>query len=128
MLSYAIAALVSNAHFSTCPNTWYQMYLSNVSHCSCVISFTNITMFPYSEQIQDIELYGTSVGDDLVAKWTNSSKRNFFLWTLGTLNNTVEMILMLKWTISNISNGYSMYIDYKLKIWCIVIINYFSKP
>ena len=31
------------------------------AHRSCVIPFT---MFPYSEQVQDIELYGTSVGDD----------------------------------------------------------------
>ena len=35
---------------------------------TCVIPFTKITMFPYSEQVQDIELYGTSVGDDLDAK------------------------------------------------------------
>ena len=34
---------------------------------SCVILFTKITMFPYSEQVQDIELYGTSVGDNLDA-------------------------------------------------------------
>ena len=27
-------------------------------------------MFPYSEQVQDIEHYGASVGDDLGAKWT----------------------------------------------------------
>ena len=27
-----------------------------------------ITMFPYSEQVQDIEHYGASVGDDLDAK------------------------------------------------------------
>ena len=50
--------------------------------------------------------------------------------TLSTLNTDVqvlEMILMLKRTISNISNGYSMYIDYKLKNLCIAIINYFSK-
>ena len=38
------------------------------AHCSCVILFTKITLFPYSEQVQDIELYGTSVGDDLDAK------------------------------------------------------------
>ena len=37
-------------------------------HRSCVILFTKITMFPYSEEVQDIELYGTSVGDDLDAK------------------------------------------------------------
>ena len=38
------------------------------AHCSCVILFKNITMFPYSEQVQYNELYGTSVGDDLEAK------------------------------------------------------------
>ena len=38
------------------------------AHRSCVIPFTKITMFPYSEQVQDIELYGTSVGDDIDAK------------------------------------------------------------
>ena len=37
-------------------------------HHSCVIPFTKITMFPYSEQVQDIEHYGASVGDDLDAK------------------------------------------------------------
>ena len=39
-----------------------------VAHRSFVIPFTNITMFPYSEQVQDIEHYGASVGDDLVDK------------------------------------------------------------
>ena len=38
------------------------------AHSSYVIPFTKITIFPYSEQVQDIELYGTSVGDDLDAK------------------------------------------------------------
>ena len=42
----------------------YQMF----PHRSGVILFTNITMFPYSEQVQDIELYDTSVGDDLGVK------------------------------------------------------------
>ena len=51
-------------------NCTYRMF----AHLSCVIQFTKITMFPYSEQVQDIELYGTSVGDDLDAKLTNSSK------------------------------------------------------
>ena len=37
-------------------------------HRSCVIPFTKITMFPYPEQVQDIELHGASVGDDLDAK------------------------------------------------------------
>ena len=41
-------------------NCTYQMFL----HRSCV----KITMFPYSEQVQDIEHYGASVGDDLDAK------------------------------------------------------------
>ena len=39
-----------------------------LAHHSCVILITKITMFPYSEQVQDIELYDTSVGDDLDAK------------------------------------------------------------
>ena len=38
------------------------------AHRSCVIPFTKITMFPYSEQVQDIEHYNASVGDDLDAK------------------------------------------------------------
>ena len=38
------------------------------AHRSCVIPITKITMFPYSEQVQDIEHYGASVGDDLDAK------------------------------------------------------------
>ena len=45
-------------------NCTYQM----LAHHSCVILITKITMFPYSEQVQDIELYDTSVGDDLDAK------------------------------------------------------------
>ena len=45
-------------------NCTYQMF----AHRSGVILFTNITIFPYSEQFQDIELYDTSVGDDLGAK------------------------------------------------------------
>ena len=45
-------------------NCTYKMF----AHHSCVILFTKITLFPYSEQVQDIELYGTSVGDDLDAK------------------------------------------------------------
>ena len=45
-------------------NSTYQMF----AHRSCVIPFTNITMFPYAEQVQDIENYDASVGDDLDAK------------------------------------------------------------
>ena len=32
------------------------------------IPFTKITMFPFSEQVKDIQLYGVSDGDDLNAK------------------------------------------------------------
>ena len=45
-------------------NCTYEIF----AHCSCVIPFTKITMFPFSEQVQDIEHYGASVGDDLDAK------------------------------------------------------------
>ena len=38
------------------------------AHRSCVIPFTKITMLPYCEQVQDIEHYGASFGDDLDAK------------------------------------------------------------
>ena len=55
-------------------NCTYEMF----AHRSCVIPYTKITMFPYSEQVQDIEHYGASVGDDLDAKWTNSSKWSDF--------------------------------------------------
>ena len=45
-------------------NCAYKMFV----HRSCVIPSRKITMFPYSEQVRDIELYGASVGDDLDAK------------------------------------------------------------
>ena len=45
-------------------NCTYEIFV----HRSCVIPFTKITMFPYSEQVQGIEHYGASVGDDLDAK------------------------------------------------------------
>ena len=45
-------------------NRNYQMF----AHHSLVITFTKITMFPFSEQVQDIVLHGASVGDDLDAK------------------------------------------------------------
>ena len=38
------------------------------AHRSFVILFTKITMFPYSEQVQDIQHYSASVGDDLDEK------------------------------------------------------------
>ena len=45
-------------------NRTYQMF----AHRSCVIAFTKITMFPYPEQVQDIQHYNTSGGDDVDAK------------------------------------------------------------
>ena len=45
-------------------NCTYQMF----AHHGFVIPFKKNTRFPYSEQVQDCELYDTSVGDDLVAK------------------------------------------------------------
>ena len=45
-------------------NCTYQM----LAHHICMILITKITMFPYSEQVQDMELYSASVGDDLDAK------------------------------------------------------------
>ena len=45
-------------------NCTYQIF----AHRSCVIPFTKITMFPYSELVQDIEHYDASAGDDLDAK------------------------------------------------------------
>ena len=39
-----------------------------LAHRSFVIPFTKITMFPFSEQVKDIQLNGASVGDDLNAK------------------------------------------------------------
>ena len=55
-------------------NCTYQMF----AHHSCVIPFTKITMFDYSEQVQDIEHYSASVGDDLTLKLTNSNISNVF--------------------------------------------------
>ena len=45
-------------------NCTYQKFANR----SCAILFTKISLFPYSEQVQDSELYGSSVGDDLDAK------------------------------------------------------------
>ena len=55
-------------------NRTYQMFARR----SCVIPFTKITMLPYPEQVQDIEHYDASAGDDLDAKCSNSSKSNGF--------------------------------------------------
>ena len=45
-------------------NCTYQMF----AHHGFVIPFKKNAIFPYSEQVQDCELYDTSVGDDLDAK------------------------------------------------------------
>ena len=96
------------------------------AHRSCVIPFT---MFPYSEQVQDIELYGTMLE---------------MIRMLNELIQANEMVFMNFWYVDHYGasfgddidakmnyfkhiKGYSMYIDYKQKIWCIVVINYFSK-
>ena len=44
-------------------NCTYQMF----AHHGFVIPFKKNAMFPYSEQVQDCELYDTSVGDDLAS-------------------------------------------------------------
>ena len=45
-------------------NSTFRMF----AYRSCVITFTEITMFLYSEQVQDIKHYSASVGVDLDAK------------------------------------------------------------
>ena len=52
-----------------------------------MIPFTKITMFPFSEQVQDIELYGASVRDDLDA----------MIWMLNELIQANEMVFMNFW-------------------------------
>ena len=54
------------------------------AHHSFVILFTKLTMFSYSEQVEDIHMV-----------------------------QELEMILSQKIVQLNVSNGYSMYIDYK---------------
>ena len=43
-------------------NRTYQMF----AHHSCVLPFPLMTMFSYSEQVEDIEQYSASIGDDLM--------------------------------------------------------------
>ena len=57
------------------------------AHHSCVIPFTKITMFPYSEQVQDIEHYGASVGDEF--------------WMLNELIQANEKVFMNFWYIEH---------------------------
>ena len=45
-------------------NRAYKMF----THRSSVIPYTKITMLPYPEQVEDIEHYNASGGDDLDAK------------------------------------------------------------
>ena len=76
-----------------------------------MIPFTKITMFPYFEQVQDIEHYGTSVGDDLDSKQANEKVFTNY-WYIEHYGASFGDDIMLKITISNISHGYSMNIDY----------------
>ena len=47
---------------------WISTVLTkSFAHRSYVILFTKITLFPYFDKVQDIELYGSSVVDDLDA-------------------------------------------------------------
>ena len=52
-----------------------------------LILFTKITMFPYSEQVQDIEHYGASVGDEF--------------WMLNELIQANEKVFMNFWYIEH---------------------------
>ena len=62
-------------------------------------------------------------------KLTNSNISNGSnVISVHTTVQELEMILSQKITNLNVSNGYSMYIDYKQKNCCIVIINYFIGP
>ena len=63
MHSHLNLLLYGLTHISKCSKTWYQLYLLNHS---CWIPFTKLTMFPYCEQVEDIEHYGASVGDELI--------------------------------------------------------------
>ena len=51
--------------------------ITNLKYHWLFIIISKITMFPYSEQVQDLKLYGTSVGDDLKAKLTNTRTKWF---------------------------------------------------
>ena len=54
-------------------------------------------MFPYSEQVQDIEHYDANVGDDLDAKWINSSKSNGLYELLVIEHYGVDNNLSILW-------------------------------
>ena len=43
-------------------------YLVSTVLIKCLLAFPLMTMCPYSKQVQDIQHYGASVGDDLDAK------------------------------------------------------------
>ena len=69
------------------------------AHRSCVIPFTKITMFPYPEQVQDIEHYDASTGDDL------------------DVNERIQanhMVLMKSWTIKQYGAGIGDDFDAKI--------------
>ena len=56
-------------------------------------------MYSYSEQVEDIEHYNASIGDEFDAKMNSFRHIKWFLLNFGKLNTTekmLEMILMLK--------------------------------
>ena len=67
----------------------------------------------YSEQVEDIEHYSASIGDDWVIQANQMVLMNF--WYIEHYGARVGDDIDAKRTISNISNGYSMYFDYKQK-------------
>ena len=67
-------------------------------------------MRSYSEQVEDIEHYNASIEGEFECYNELSQAYELVLWNFGKLNSTeqvLEMTLMLKWTISNISNGFN---------------------
>ena len=63
-----IAALSQMRTFLNVPLLGINCTCQMSAHYSSVLAYTLMTMCPYSKQVQDIELYGASVGDDLDAK------------------------------------------------------------
>ena len=66
-------------------------------------------MCSYSEQVEDIEHYNASIGCEFDAQMNSFKHIKWFLRNFGKLismEQAMEMTLMLKWTNSNISNGF----------------------
>ena len=92
ILSCAIAALVSNAHFSKCPITWYQLVPIKCLH-TIVVCF-RLLCVPYSEQVEDIEHYNASIGGEFDAKMNSFKHIKWFLWNFGKLNSAEQVLEM----------------------------------